>query len=262
MQAVSSMFDARLGYLDIASQHIDIVQDPAVEGGVRYVDRSDGEDLAQYGTVCTKCGSSLSDPCTAAEARMLEFSAFYDGLRDPAAHDQEQHRARARVVYKVLQYVVKAQLGDDATSWGEEWDKLRNAADLAKWRALVGDERQGRSIAALRGLGRGLVRAVTPRSEGLSCITQLPSAGRTQVYEVRHWGRATENVCMCAMGDWSREPCCMAPRLHEKAQRIQFSLGTVCYYPGGVATKFFLAPTHGSGMATSCLPRCPPLPSH
>lgn len=197
IQAVAAMFDARWGYVDVASQYIDMVQDPAVEGGVRYVDRSDGEDLALYGTVCTTGGYSLTCPCTAADARRLEYRAFYDGLMDPTANDQEQHRSRAMAVHEVLRYVVQAQLGNDTTSWGEEWHKLRNAAGLSTWRAVVEDERQGRSSGHLHGLRRTLVRAVTaPWREGRSCITQLPSEGQAQVFEVRHSGRATRGVCM------------------------------------------------------------------
>ncbi len=164
--AVLAMITLKTGEGDIeeAAQLVEALQDPSAEGGVRYEDRSDGEELARYGTECTTGstqGAILHD-VGAAIRHVRELNAFYDGLWDPEAQKTETHKQRAKAVVEKLMAVVAKDL-EGSSDWGEDWYKMRDA--------------QCNKLALL-----------TPYQEsgydGLSCLVRLPPQGSTQVLQV------------------------------------------------------------------------------
>ncbi len=157
-------------------RYVNVLQGPTVEGGVRYLDARDGEDLARYDIECTAKDDDCTElnsngSCTGAEAHGQWFEAFYDGLLDPTANDQEQHRERAKAVVDIL----KAKAAQDLQArrdWGPEWFKLRDAPHNR--RALLPPPDQRSDDLQL------------PAPTGEACLRRLPPQGpQQQVLEVR-----------------------------------------------------------------------------
>ncbi len=131
------MLQAKHGGLEgDARSLVDVVKDPSAEGGVRYVDPKDGEDLGRYGTECTARTptvqrSLLSGPTEGERDDEGAFQELYDGLTyaDNAMLDAAPERALAACDK------LKAAIAMDLVSnrdWGEEWHKIRETPSIRR----------------------------------------------------------------------------------------------------------------------------------
>lgn len=183
------------------AQLIEALEDPSVEGGVRYVDASDGENLARYDAECTtggglstNQGAVLTD-VGAATRHWRESDVFYDGLWAAEAQKTATHQERVKAVVGQLKAVITEEL-EGSSDWGEDWYRIRDAHC---------------NKAAL----------LTPFQEssydGLSCLVRLPPQGTTQVIQVG----SKELLSIMGGGELSEGhgQCPTAKQLRRSAQR-------------------------------------------
>ncbi len=154
-----AMMQKKAGLTGNADEYVVAVPDPSAEGGVRYLDTTDGEDLGRYGTECT----ARYDACAAAEARKQELKAFHDGLRDPVANDQQHHKDTTLLMYSALRTYISDELQKGFADWGADWYRLRNAPTM-----------------------RRALRSSVPEVDrkGLSCMASVPPDGPAHELEV------------------------------------------------------------------------------
>lgn len=157
--AIMAMMQIKAGITGHAEEYVDVVPDPTVEGGVRYLDAADGEDLGRYGTEC----AAQYNACAAAEEQKQELKAFYDGLRDPIAKQQQHHTDTALLMYSALRAYISDELQKGFADWGAEWYRLRNAPAM-----------------------RRALRSTVPEVDrkGITCMASVPPEGPVHELEV------------------------------------------------------------------------------